>query len=183
MWRITTLFSGPKVVGGGISQLYFNDAAGDIADAKLAVQNFWALADDVVHVSTTISIQAEVETVSLSGSITAVETVGDVVNLTGTDDSDPLPPANQTLVRWRTGTFQNGREVRGRLFIPCGGEAYSVAGQPGGGRLTTLQGAVSGLVNDVNSTLVVFSRTHLVAPPVSAGQVAPYFAVLRSRRD
>lgn len=183
MWRIKTTFSGPNVVGGGINYLYFNDAAGSPEDAQSAVVNFWTIANDAYRVDTVASVSNEVAVMDLSGSITGVLTAGDNVNINGTDDSDPLPPATQCLVRLRTGVFVAGREVRGRIFIPSGGEALSVGGKPGGGRLTELQTAVGGLVGDINSTLVVFSRTHGVAPPVSSGSVWNQFAVLRSRRD
>lgn len=183
MYRVTTTFSGPQVVGGGISQMYFSEDGGSAADALGAVVDFWAAADDAVHVSTTIRTSGELEVVSLDGTITGTLAAGDTVTRTGTDDSDPLPPATQALVRWRTGIFTGGREIRGRTFIPSGGEAFSVAGVPGGGRLASLAGAAGSLASDPDSGLVVWSRTHAAQAIVSSAQVAPFFAVLRSRRD
>lgn len=183
MYRVTTEFSGPMVNGGGVSQMYFSEDGGSAANALAAVNTFWTSARDAVHVSTTIRTSGEIEVVNLAGEITGTIAAGDSVSRLGTDDSDPLPPQTQALVRWRTGIFTSGREIRGRTFIPSGGEAFSVAGVPGGGRLTTLATAAGSLVSDTNSGLVVFSRTHAAQAIVSSAQVAPKFAVLRSRRD
>lgn len=183
LYRVTTLFSGPLVNGGGISQLYFNGSAGSAAQALTAAQTFWNAARAVIHVSTSIATSGDVEEMSLAGAVTGVVDAGDNVSTVGTDDSDPLPPATQTIVHWRTGAYFNGRERRGRLFLPCGGESYSVAGVPGGTRKSDLQSAVNALVADANSSLVVYSRTYHGLANVTVGQVGSKFAVLRSRRD
>lgn len=183
MWRVTTLFNGPYVNGGGIQQFYFDSSVGTAANAKLAAQTFWDAAQDAVHVTTNIRVTSEVENVNVAGSIVSTTIQGVDFDVYGTDDSDPLPPQTQALCRWRTGIYAGGREVRGRTFIPSAGEAFSVAGVPGGGRLTTLQNACAALVADANSTLLVWSRKYQIGEAVVSGTVAPYFAVLRSRRD
>lgn len=183
LWRVRSTMEGPNVVGGGVCDLYFDSNVGSTQQAFDAVVAFWIGANDAYRVDTIITVDPEVYVLTAAGVITGIDPVTPTSSIAGTDDSDALPPQTQSLVRWRTGAFSNGREVRGRTFIPSAGEAYSVAGKPGGARLTELINAADALVNDAESQLLVWSRTHQVAFPVISSSVWDKFAVLRSRRD
>lgn len=182
MYRVTTLFTGPLVNGGGINQLYFDQGGGTAAQAHAAVRAFWQNIDDVMHNSVAYQVLPEVELVdNITGQVEGIETTDNYAG-TGQLATDPLPPTVQGLVRWRTGVYNNGREVRGRTFLPGMCEGNSDAGAPTSGTVGVFNTAAGNLVGDPNSTLVVWSRKGLFADVVS-GQAWTKWGSLRSRRD
>ena len=110
---------------------------------------------------------------------------------------DQLPHMTQALIQWSTNGIVHNRRVRGRTFIPGVLEAHnSATGAPLPGVGTPLQAAVDTFLSTMSGRLRIWSRevkaeqaTATVparlgsAHAVSAGKVAPYWAVLRSRRD
>lgn len=103
----------------------------------------------------------------------------------GDSTSDLLPPATQALCHLRTGTFQGGREVRGRVNIP-----YLTEGScaPDGTLTTasqaTLLAAAQLLIDpELGVQLVCWSRLTGIVPSVEQITLGVKFAVLRSRRD
>jgi len=183
LWRVRTTFTGPMVVGGGVQDFYFDSNVGTTQDAVDAAHTFWTAAHDCFRVDTIAHFPSEVTILGANGVITGIDSVTAPGNVSGVDDSDPLPPQTQMLVRWRTGQFSNGREVRGRTFIPSAGEATSFLGAPTASRVAALAAAANTLVTDTSAQLVVWSRTHQVAFPVDSSSVWSKFATLRSRRD
>ena len=105
-------------------------------------------------------------------------------NGAGAHTSETLPRATQGLLQLRTGVFEAGREVRGRVFLPAPPEVYN-----------TDLGSVSTDYSDTVTTIwdthllnanvgwCVWSRTHGDAFVINAVQCAGEWAVLRSRRD
>ena len=183
MFRVTTTFSGAYINGGGVQQFYFGDDGQTAANALTAVRTFWSGLAQVIASGTTITVEPEVEVVSvLTGQVTGTESgTGQVI--AGGSAGEPLPPATQGLVRWRANFYINGRELRGRTFLPAMVESQNTAGIPSAGFLASVQPVVSALVNDANSTLLVYSRTHRQTASVSSGSVWSKWASLRSRRD
>lgn len=182
MYRITTLFSGPLVQGGGINQLYFDQGGGTGADAHSAVVAFWGEVDGWMQGGLQYTVEGEIELVdNITGQVESVETT-DAVSGVGSVGGDALPPANQALIRWRTGVFNGGREIRGRTFIPGIAMAASVSGVPTSELRNTLNTAAGNLIGDPDSELVVWSRKGTFAT-VTSGSAWNKFATLRSRRD
>lgn len=182
MYRVTTVFSGPPVNGGGINQLYFDQGGGTAAQAHAAVASFWGEVDNLLQNSLSYVVEGEVELVdNITGQVEGIETT-DNVSGTGTLTGDPLPPNVQGLIRWRTGVYNNGREIRGRTFIPGMGEVQSVNGAPGGPTVAALTTAAGNLIGSSTSELVVWSRKGQFATVVS-GSGWNKWATLRSRRD
>lgn len=183
MYRVTTTFTGPLVNGGGINRLYFDEAGGTAAQAHAAVTAFWQAVDELMHVDLAFSVEGEVELVDETGAITGVENT-DTVSGAGANTGDPLPPATQGLVRWRSGLYVGGRELRGRTFIPGISELMSgTNGRPSSGALTVMNVAAGNLIANGTSELRVFSRTKSASATVVAGQAWNQWAQLRSRRD
>lgn len=183
MYRVTTLFTGPLVTGGGISQLYFDEAGGTAAEAQSAVATFWEGVAGVMSDEVDIEVVSDVETVSVStGQVTGI-TPTETVNLVGLSTGDPLPLSTQGLIRWRTGFYAGGREVRGRTFIPGMTESNSTDGKPTTGLPGSLTGVAQSLVNDASSELVVYSRSKAASAAVVSATCWDNWAVLRSRRD
>lgn len=182
LYRVTTLLSGALVSGGGINQLYFNVADGGADDACNAVGEFWDAIKGHLSVYVTADIQADVAVINSSnGGIESIAP-GIAESITGTASGEPLPPATQGLIRFRTGQYLNGREVRGRMFIPGVPEADSVGG-PTTGYTGALQIASEAMRVGDNFSQWIFSRKNFQTYPVSSTSVWGKFAVLRGRRD
>lgn len=182
MYRVRTTFTG--VTGSPwVSTAFFSEAGGTSQQAATAVGAFWAAVDSLMEVSVSWTTLADVELVdAVTGQVTGVEsttplTGGGVAATTG------LPVATQGLVRWRTGSYHNGRENRGRWFIPGLATASNTDGQPSSTMLSTVNTAAATLITDGNSVFQIWSRANAHADNVTAGSCWSQFAVLRSRRD
>ena len=183
MWRVTTTFTGAPVTGGGICRLYFQSSIGTAAEAAAAVAGFW---DDIsaVQVNTiTNTIEGFVEEVDeTTGEITGFATTDTVVHV-GQNAQDPLPKASMGLLRWRTGEYVSGREVRGRIFIPGLLEANNTGGVPTSSLKTAVETAAAQMIQQEDAHLVVFSRAHHVGVDVVSADFWSEWAILTSRRD
>lgn len=117
------------------------------------------------------------------------------VTFSGTGDQ--LPHSNQALVQWTTNGIVHNRRVRGRTFIPGALESGSgPTGTPLASVGTPLQTAIDTYLSTMSGRARIWSRpvtaesaTPTVparpgsAWPILSGKVAPYWAILRSRRD
>lgn len=182
MYRVKTEFTGLPGMPG-LNQLYFSAATGTASAASDAAGDFWGAVDAQMSSLLQWNVLTDVEAVdSATGQIVGVS---QGTNRSGVGDlsGDFLPTATQGLVRLRTGVYVNGREVRGKIFIPGLTEGAATAGQMGSAVEATLQTAVNSLMSVANTELLVFSRANLRAEPVVSASVWNQFAVLRSRRD
>jgi hypothetical protein len=128
-----------------------------------------------------------------TGNVTSAgNTVQAPVAFTGT--GDPLPPSNQGLVRWTTNGLVHNRRVRGRTFFPGALEGHSgSSGAPSASYISTLDAAMDALLVTMSGRMRIWSQpfegtpTNPVRPgsahAVQSASVAPYWAILRSRRD
>lgn len=107
------------------------------------------------------------------------------VTYSGTGSASLLPPSNQGLVRWLTGSYAGGRQIRGRTFIPyLQAGAASGGGIPTAGFITAINGAVNAYLAAMPvGSAVVYSRKNTSGFPVTSFSVWTQFAVMRSRRD
>lgn len=182
MYRVRTEFNG--LVGAPwISTMYFSDGGGSAAQAVAAVGTFWGSVDNVMDSEVDWRTLPDVETVDeATGNVTAVTQVTPVTG-SGSLAAEALPIATQGLIRWRTGVYVSGREIRGRTFIPGLTETANDNGAPSAAVIGVLGTAGATLVSDANSVLVIWSRKNATAPPVVTTSTWGSFAVLRSRRD
>lgn len=186
MYRVRTVFSGMQG-SPWLNTLFFNEAGGTAQQAVTAVGTFWGAVDALIDSEVDWTTEPDVTLIdAVSGSPTGIVTTTPVTG-TGSAVGDAVPAATQALVRWRTGAFPAGREVRGRTFVPALVEASNDNGKLLAASQTTIQTAAAALIADANSVLVVWKRPN---PPaigsyanVIASSVWGDFAVLRSRRD
>lgn len=187
MYRVRTVFDGMQGAPW-LNTLYFDQGGGTAQQAVTAVGNFWGAVDALIDSEVNWRTEADVTDINpLTGQPTSVIQTTPVTG-TGAAVGDALPVATQALVRWRTGFFSNGRERRGRTFVPALVEASGDNGKLLAASQTTIQTAAAALIADVNSILVVWSRPDLPTlnggfSAVTASSVWEQFAVLRSRRD
>lgn len=183
MFRVRVQITGPAG-SPWLATHYFLPSAGMTPDeAVAATGSFWNDCRVYMTTGATIASEAEVASVdALTGEVTGIDQTTPF-SVTGASSADPLPPTVQGVVRWRTGTFVGGREIRGRTFIPGLTEAYSTNGVPTAGFLSGVQTAAAGLIADANSDLCIWSRAHQNDPLAVTASVWNQFGVLRSRRD
>lgn len=183
MYRVTTEFTGALVAGGGINHLYFDEAAGGAEDAVSAASDFWLAVAEHMSSGVAINVSGDVELVNAStGQVTGIEST-DSVTFAGVSGAEPLPPATQGLVSWRTGSYVNGREIRGRTFLPGMLELDNETGVPGNDLKGDVAAAIGGLLAAPDAELVIYSRTRAAQATVVTGTMWSKYAQLRSRRD
>ena len=185
MLRVTTRWTGVQGTPYWSTHYFGGVTEADATAAAAAVVNFWQDCAQVIVNLLTPTIQPEVELVeTATGQTSGVFTVP-TDEAPPTASGTPLPWANQGLLRWRTGVFIGGREIRGRTFIPGPTEDNNTQGDvpPGYTNITNL--AASNLITAGAGagSLVVYSRTHAQAAVVQSASTWDQWAVTRSRRD
>jgi hypothetical protein len=180
--RVRVIWSG----SGGtpfLSTHYFSGGAqSDADDAVTAVGTFWGAVDGLIDSSISWATDAEVVEIAAGtgapqGSFATTPATG-----TGAVSGTANPWASQGLIRWRTGVFIGGREVRGRTFVPGMTQVSGSDGVPAAATITTLNNAAAALIADANSVLLIWSKTHGVEHAVTSGSAWNQFAILRGRR-
>lgn len=149
----------------------------------------------------TLGMTAQIDTELLefdetTGTVTgAGSTSQAAVNFTGAGER--LPPANQLLLRWGTAGIVHNRRVRGRTFIPGIREADNDGnGAPAASITTPVASAAGALLTTMSGRMRVWAQPFEQDPPnpnnpnrpgsahaITGHSLAPFFAVLRSRRD
>lgn len=190
--RVKTEISGNP---GGPYLSTFHFVGGGSVDAEAAAdaaRGFWAEIVASMAAPALIQVAGEVEEFNpATGALLALHPT-EQAPLLATGLGDPLPWATQGLIRWRTGVFVDGREIRGRTFVPALTEGHSTTGRPTSA-LTAILGIAAGVVDD-NLGVWQRPREASAGPPVveaREGQVAEVatfsvwtqWASLRSRRD
>lgn len=187
MWRCQTVITGAGgspyyLVGyfdadGGSATFANRDwhgfICGTIGPSAATMPNGWQ-----------ILTEAEVQRVNpVDGEILAVEAATPYVSV-GTASGELLPPANQLLTRWRTGTYVARREVRGHTNIPGIVEPNSGPdGRPINALVNANNTRADGMIASDNSRHVVWSKKNGVWHTTVTASTWTEFAVLRSRRD
>lgn len=186
MRRIRTVWSG--VAGTPwYSNHYFAFSPGTVQLTLDAVEDFWIAVNGAICNEVFWQIESDVAVVDeATGDITSIET-GTGGGGQGANTNDPLPWATQGLINWLTGQFSNGRQVRGKTYVPglCE-DGNTTGGVMSSGLQTTIQGAADGLIADADSggfNLQVYTRVNTGDVEVASASVPTKWAVLRSRRD
>lgn len=188
MYRVRTVFTG-MTGAPWLNTLWFDASESTAQEAADAAIAFWQSVDAVMD--SEVEWSTEPEVAQINSSTGGLAGIHDITPGTGTGgvSGEALPLASQALIRFRTGEVVNGREVRGRVFVPALAESSNDNGQVASGTLTTLNNATTALLGDANAVLVIWHRP----PPdgsafgskhtVVAGSAWREFAVMRSRRD
>jgi hypothetical protein len=142
------------------------------------------LADIAGALLTTQSMRVDPEVSEVdpvTGLITGVVGVTTATDV-GESSGVPVSQATMVLVRWRTGEFVAGREIRGRTFIPgIAGAAVTSGGELASANAIVFQNAADDLI--ANSGLGVWSPKNGQIEVATSASIWNEFAVLRSRRD
>lgn len=185
MLRVTTRLTG-GTGGDQWNTVHFGgDTSGEAVAARDAVEDFWVALQAAIDGTYVAHIPADVERVDITTGQVIEEFPVTPFDVDMTASADPLPWMTQGLVRLRTTTFANGRRLQGRIFVPGPNEVQNTSGFPVAGYIANLQTAANALATSGSAAggLVVYSPTHRVAAAVTTVSVAPYWSVLRSRRQ
>lgn len=110
---------------------------------------------------------------------------------------DVLPPSNQLLIRWTTEGIVHNRRVRGRTNLPGALESHnSGTGTPLPVVGTPVQSGLNAFLATMSGRMRIWAQPFVADPEnpdnptrpgsahaVESASIAPYWAVLRSRRD
>lgn len=117
-----------------------------------------------------------------TGQAVGAWTTGAAAPITGTGTGTYILPAG-LVVNWHTGTWVNGRELRGKtFFVPLTSTCYDSDGRVE----EATRVAVEALANTTfggGSPLRVYSRTAATSAAVTTANVPAKAVVLTSRRD
>lgn len=180
--RIRTVFTG--VAGTPwYSNMYMQGNADTVSGAGGHVADFWSTIDLYILNDVTWTVESEVAIINdATGQVTEV---ADWAGATGVGESSdvPLPFATQGLINWNTGVFRNGRQVRGKTFVPGLVQSANAEGNLNAAVRSLIAGAAAELITDRNGTFAVYSPTGATSVLISSANVPSKFAVMRSRRD
>lgn len=147
-----------------------------------ATANLWNIYDSYMVDNCFWSVDPVVVTVDpTTGEITESES-GNGANGQGASAVEMLPPHTQILVRWRTGFYAGGREIRGRTFIPALADTVNLEGNVSTTTATALTTALNTWILTAPNPLIWSRVTGQTAAVINAS-IWTEFAVLRSRRD
>lgn len=176
---------------------YYWDGTGgtDVAlvtEAMARVRAFWDSFKVHVHAGVALTFNTVGDFVEETGGEIVSQATGTApAAVTFTGPTDVLPLATQGLLNLSTGTFINGRRVKGRQFIP-----FPVEGDNVNGGIPSSVNYVAGL-----NAAAAFLGTTIVTPmtqrvwhrpnggsaglsvPVTARQASSSWATLKSRRS
>lgn len=116
-----------------------------------------------------------------NGQTTGVLT-GSPVSGSGTWGTAKAPAGTALLLQWRTGTYANGREIRGRSFISGIGDFGDTAGAVPNSILTDAGSAANAYVGG-GELASVYSPTNGLVEEITGTGVWNKFGLIRSRRD
>ena len=185
MYRVRTVFTG--MLGSPyLSTMYFHDnlpIGVTRQQVVTAVGTFWTAVDAQLSTSLQWSTEADVVTIDqVTGDITASGGTTPASGSGGTTGAAVLT-AVQALVRWTTGQYIGGRQVRGRTFVPGMHGGNAIGNAPTAALTNAINAAAAALIADPNVELLLWSRKNGVAHLVTGGSAWGTLAVLRSRRD
>lgn len=165
------------------SNFYIQSGAVSAASAQAAVSSYMNSVRVACNTGVTVTIEGDVALVDTATDSIVGVTSTSTTSFPGSGTGSPMPPANQILIRYLTGTFIGGRQVRGRFFVPylTTGSISSQVVAPA--TITAMQNATSAYITGLTGNAVVFSRKNGVPVPITAWSTWNQVAVMRSRRD
>lgn len=185
MLRVQTVFTGSAGAPYYSADFYGGSTEGEALAATNATQEFWFQLANILDGAMTATIQGEVHQIDPATGLTTqvYQHPDQVIDFSGS--GEVLPRATQGLLRYRTGDFVAGRELRGRKFIPGVLESSTTDGRPSAPLLALFTTAWNASRADATAAggQSVYSLTHKVAAQISLMQPWSEFAILRSRRQ
>lgn len=181
MIRLTINHSGPAA---GVNVWHFGGELDgtneqEAADAATA---FLQAIDVGVRNSQTMEVDPEVLEINVGTGATEGAATVTTTPVPGTAVDEAVPQAASLLMRWRTGQFAGGREVRGRSFLPGFSLLQNTAtGEVEPDTIAFMNGAGADLID--NSDFGIWAPARSVFATVNSASCWNEWAVMRSRRS
>ena len=164
------------------STLYW-DLSYSAADMVEHTAELWEILDNRIVNEVAWEVSGIVEFIDDVTGTVLTAGVTDAVTGAGEAAGEMLPAATQVLIKWRTGVYVAGREIRGRLFVPGLDQFMNNEGSVEAVAAGDLSDELATWLGGLTATPLIWSRTHGDSASVTAAEVWDQFAVLRSRRD
>ena len=143
----------------------------------------WEILDNRIVNEVAWEVSGVVEFIDdTNGQVLAAGVVDAIVGA-GEASGEMLPASTQVLIKWRTGFYAGGREVRGRTFVPALDAFMNDEGSVEAVARGDLSDELSTWLGGLTATPLIWSRANGTSASVVAAEVWEQFAVLRSRRD
>lgn len=181
VFKVRSVFTG--LPGGpALTTTYFRTSGSSPQGAADQMRAFWNFLAPTITAGAAIQIADEVLTIeTATGNIIASDaTTTAVVNSSGAGDA--LSRGTSGLLNLNTGVYFNGRQVRGKLYVPQPAEGANTLGLPSAAYKTALENAWAALIAVSGSGPAVYSPTAGDAWPISSVTPSNYWARLRSRQ-
>nr|CRY97360.1 hypothetical protein [uncultured prokaryote] len=181
--RVRTIWTG--VAGSpAYTNLYSIQGSLDTVTLHTATANFFNGIRDQVSTGTVMTTEGDVALIdSVTGEIVGVESVPEIAN-TGAGSGGRVPGADNILLRWFTGDYIGGRQIRGRTYLPyMRSGAITASGQVLGTSATAIENSASAYRIALGGSAVVYSPKNGVGVQITSSSVWNEWAVMRSRRD
>lgn len=159
----------------------------DFAPAQAALNTFWSAIHNTWPSTFSVTLPTTGPIIEdTTGRLEGVWSGGGPLTVAGLG-AGKYSAASGYLIHWLTGSFLNGRQVRGKtFFVPIDPGTYDTNGTIDNTTRTTIEAAANALV--AAAGLLVWHRPTEEAPssghayPVTSAVVPDRVAVLRSRR-
>lgn len=184
VWRVTTVIDGLQ--GAPYYSTFHFDplSPGGVAGCLAAVGDFWEDFDAYLGPTMSCQVQNEVAVIDMDTNTQVDVEVGPTqLPFTFHGSGERVPYVLQGLIQWKTGTFINGRQLRGRTFIPGFGIGASEDGKVLGSVIAAGELAAETLATAEDVSLVVYSPTHAQFALVTDAEMWSDWAELRTRRS
>lgn len=167
------------------TQFFFGHEPGSATASAAAVRTF-LLALVNMHVTPLVAQirpdQVIIDTAT--GKPTATETGAAQAQVPFAGTGDPLPYMTQVLIRMKTGLYNNGHRLQGRIYIPGCREASNIGGVITATDLTNYNTAAAALISGTASTgkWAIWSRKYKSWGSIDSASAWSEWSVQRSRR-
>ena len=184
MIRIKVNWAG---LGGGpyLSTFYFSDTFDQthVDNARGGVNALLNTYRSLMASGCTITATTA-DNIDLAGVLSGSLALTTPINLASNGSGNWLPRVAQHLVSIRTGSYLGGRELRGRIYLPQPlVSTVDSGGNPSTSFATTMNTALTTFRTTSGYTPVVWSKHAGANSTWQSAVIAPYVAVMRSRRD
>lgn len=164
----------------GVSTLYFDDSA---SPPLAAVRTFFMALLAGIPTNVLCDYPNTGRTISLAGTVIGSWSTTAAASTPGTGATGNYASPVGGMIRWNSGTFVNGRELRGRTFVvPIATNGYQTNGNLAAGTVSAFQTAANTFLTAA-PTFRIWSRRNAAAATCSSATALTKTVVLRSRRD
>lgn len=149
---------------------------------RTQVDALWTNMESLLANGTIWECNGDVETFDLATGQTNQIDAGVSFGGNGVWGTAKAPGGTTLVLRWRTGVYANGRELRGRSFISGLGDFGDSAGNVPATIVTDAQGAMGAYIAGAVAP-AVYSPTNADLASITAISCWNKFGLMRSRRD